>query len=324
MKTVFKVGAFVIRRSPAADVAVGRAQVLLFTHLDFPDVPPQIPGGGLEPGEEPLAGAVRELREESGQENLPLLRFIGTSESPWHIDPTVTMHRHCYLFDGEGLPDHWIHEVTGSGEDHKLRFEYRWHTVTPDLQLAGNQGYFLTREHLPELFERPSPKEPATHSASFAILISGPINSGKSTVSRALRELRPRLAHIEVDALGDFLPEMPLEEKIALSLRQATVVARTLLDAGISVVVSYPLREEEHMALRSALAPFAVHTVTLAPPRELAQTNRGTRALTDWEHERIDHHYTTDLHRPSFGHVLDNSTESPSATAARILTLVAN
>lgn len=182
----------------------------------------------------------------------------------------------------------------------------------------GSKYRFTDREQVNAFLAELTASKPAP----FALLVNGPINAGKSTLARELRRLQPRLAHVEVDTLGDFLPELPLDEEIPLNLRHAALIARSLLDAGFSVVVTYPLRAEEYDALRAALAPHPVHTVTLAPPREVALTNRGARALTAWELARIDHHYSTGLHRPAFGHVLDNSAETPAATAARVLELI--
>jgi len=146
---VHKAGAFVIRRTAAS----GRpAELLLFAHADFPQVPLQIPGGSIEPGEAPDAAALRELHEEAGIVPLPLIREIGVSETPSHLEADAIVKRHCFLFDGGGLPDRWIHSVTGAGDDKGLRFEYRWHTVGSELRLAGSQGYFLNPGAIPELY----------------------------------------------------------------------------------------------------------------------------------------------------------------------------
>lgn len=306
MKIIPKVGAFVVRKK-----ADGSAELLLFTHVDFPEAPIQIPGGTMEPGEEPLAAALRELFEEAGIGPLPLLRQLGVSEVPSVVHEGALLRRHCYLFDGSGLPDHWVHRVTGSGEDEALRFEYRWHRIAPDFRLSGDLGHFLNPSHLPELYAAPEP---------FALLLNGSINAGKTTVARALCERLPDLAHVEVDALGDFLPSaLSLEEKIPLNLRNAALVARTFLDAGFPVVITYPLDAREQAGLAAALQPYPVHTYTLSPPLEVALRNRGGRALTAWEEAHIRHHDATGIPRPYFGVVIDNSTEPPQATAARIL-----
>ena len=145
MKTVEKVGAFVIRRSPN-----GAAKLLLFSHVDHPAAPIQIPGGTIDPGETPDEALLRELKEESGLEGLPILRKIGISEVPWN---DVLLRRHCYLLDGTGLPDTWNHAVTGGGEDQGLTFAYAWHAIAPSFTLSGDCTHFLNPQSIPELYQ---------------------------------------------------------------------------------------------------------------------------------------------------------------------------
>jgi len=148
MKILSKVGVFVIRRRADAG-----AQLLLFSHVDYPQVPLQIPGGGIEPREEPYAAALRELHEEAGITFLPLIRTLGISENKSLVHPNGLLRRYCYLFDGMGLPEHWVHEVDGNGEDKGFRFSYRWHDIASDFHLTGDTDHFLNRDALPELFE---------------------------------------------------------------------------------------------------------------------------------------------------------------------------
>lgn len=148
MKRKLKVGAFIIR--PAEE---GRHHLLLFTHPDFPEAPIQIPGGSVENGEEIEAALYREIAEETGLEELPVVRKLGVSEVPSIVNGDGLLVRHCYLLaaprDVEG---EWIHVVRGSGEDRDLRFAFAWHRIEPDFTLAGDLGYFLSPEYLPELY----------------------------------------------------------------------------------------------------------------------------------------------------------------------------
>ena len=69
------------------------------------------------------------------------------------------------------------------------------------------------------------------------------------------------------------------------------------------------------------LAPLGVpiHAVTLSPALSVALTNRGTRALTEWERDRIPQLYAQGVGSPSFGRVLDNTHQTPEETAREIL-----
>ncbi|MGE0883946.1 MAG: hypothetical protein AB7P14_10410 [Blastocatellales bacterium] len=156
------------------------------------------------------------------------------------------------------------------------------------------------------------------------ILLNGSINAGKSTVSKRLCEMLPRTAHVEVDSLRDFINWMPLEESIPINIEAAIAVTKVFVRRGLNVVFSYPLRKEDYEIILGEFAELdvPVHGVTLRPRLEVSLTNRGTRQLTDWERSRIPYHYETKLNEPDFGHIIDNSEQSPEQTASEILRLI--
>jgi hypothetical protein len=156
------------------------------------------------------------------------------------------------------------------------------------------------------------------------ILLSGSINSGKTTVSKQLIQLLPRTAHVEVDILHDFVPWMTLDEAIPLNLQNAVAVTRCFVQFGLNVVISYPLPDEDYDYLMGELQPLAVpiFTVTLSPALDVALTNRGARELTRWEKQRIPYHYSTGINSPSFGRVIDNTHQMPEETARLILAMM--
>ncbi len=153
------------------------------------------------------------------------------------------------------------------------------------------------------------------------ILISGSINAGKTTVTRALAALLPNTAHVEVDALREFVAFLPLAEAIPIVLENAIAVARNLARRQYNVILTYPLGPDDHRALRDAFADLGTPTYTfiLSPPLATALTARGPRALTAHERRRIREQYADNRHRPAFGIAIDNSAQTPTETAHLIL-----
>ncbi len=99
------------------------------------------------------------------------------------------------------------------------------------------------------------------------ILISGPINSGKTTVGKALAALLPRTAHLEVDTLRELVHFLPLEAAIPINLENAAAITSNLARRGIGVILTYPLGEEDYDYILRAFTdlPTAIHTFILGP-----------------------------------------------------------
>ena len=150
------------------------------------------------------------------------------------------------------------------------------------------------------------------------IVLNGSINAGKTTTSKMLCQLLPRTAHVEVDSLREFIHWMPLEESIPINLESAVAVAKIFLKHGLNVVFSYPLRAEDYSWMREQFEG-PVHFVTLRPPMNVSQSQRGARVLTEWEVSRIAYHYQTAGANPDLGLVIDNSKLTPEETAREIL-----
>ncbi len=158
------------------------------------------------------------------------------------------------------------------------------------------------------------------------ILLNGSINAGKTTVSKQIVQMLPRTAHVEVDDLDDFIDWMPLLESIPLNLANAVAVTRNFVAFGLNVIVTSPLRQEDYDYLMHELQPLGVpiHCVTLDPSMEVALTNRGTRALTEWELRRIPQLYAEGIPTPAFGITINNAPQTPDETTQQILEMVNN
>ncbi len=156
---------------------------------------------------------------------------------------------------------------------------------------------------------------------SKLIVISGSINSGKSTTSRLLVERLPRAAHVQGDALRHFATRLPLEEAVPVTLQNIVSVSGNFLSAGFDVVVDYPLYQPSYEKFCEVLSgtASAVHAFVLSPRLTVAQRQRGERVLSPREVERIAFHYSTNLHDPGFGIRIDNSEQTPQETVKAML-----
>jgi adenylate kinase family enzyme len=134
-------------------------------------------------------------------------------------------------------------------------------------------------------------------------LLSGAMNSGKSTVARALVDRCKRCAHVEVDRLREFVRWMPIDESVPLNLANAAAITRNSVLSGLCTVVSYPLSISDFTYLTEELNDLNVPIVaiTLNPGRDQAVTNRGSRSLNPEEVARIHYMYESGLASPGFG-----------------------
>ncbi len=98
------------------------AELLVFEHTHV-DAGVQIPAGTVEPDEEIIDAAQRELWEESGI-HVPKLHRFGEIKRVWNGERV-----HAHWFAGQAaadLPDEWVHHVTGSGGDNAMQFRCYW------------------------------------------------------------------------------------------------------------------------------------------------------------------------------------------------------
>lgn len=85
------------RKATRAIVIDGEDILMLYTerYHDY-----TLPGGGLDDGEDVLAGLVRELEEETGAQNIHSIKPYGIYEEfrPWHKDDFDVMHMISYCY----------------------------------------------------------------------------------------------------------------------------------------------------------------------------------------------------------------------------------
>jgi 8-oxo-dGTP pyrophosphatase MutT (NUDIX family) len=136
-KTVKKVLAYIIRQG-----ARGR-EVLVFDREESPESGTQVPAGTVDDGEELLSALFREIHEESGLQFTKIYHELGKFE--WVHEGRNELHkRNVFQLDGAHLPNEWLHDVSGVGEDTGMQFRYFWLPVEKaETLLAADQGAYL-------------------------------------------------------------------------------------------------------------------------------------------------------------------------------------
>jgi 8-oxo-dGTP pyrophosphatase MutT (NUDIX family) len=130
------------------------AELVVFRHTQHPEAGIQVPGGSLEPDEEPEVGALREAHEETGLEGLARAGFLGEFEFDLRPRGINQLHRRFFFhlrYEGE-TPERWLHyELTPSdGSPGPVEFELYWVRMPGEVpELMGGMG-----QALPELYRR--------------------------------------------------------------------------------------------------------------------------------------------------------------------------
>lgn len=108
---------------------VSRGRLLVFRERPHPDSGVQVPGGTLDPGETPSAGAEREVREETRRSDLVIDGYLGSTLWNYHWrHVTGRYRRHFYYgrFANEA-PDSWEHwEMTPSDGGPPFAMRFYW------------------------------------------------------------------------------------------------------------------------------------------------------------------------------------------------------
>ncbi|MEV0586511.1 NUDIX domain-containing protein [Nonomuraea sp. NPDC050310] len=133
-------------REKALCYIVRDGRLLVFRHVDVPleEAGVQVPAGGIEAGETPEEGALREAREETGPTELSIVRKLGVTDydvTPyrWEIQRLHVFHLALH----QETPERWASEERGGGA--AIRLECFWIPLEQGHVLAGGQGALLSR-----------------------------------------------------------------------------------------------------------------------------------------------------------------------------------
>lgn len=153
------------------------------------------------------------------------------------------------------------------------------------------------------------------------IFINGSINAGKTTVAKILAKKIPNTARVEIDTLRDFVDWLELDEAKPISLENAVLIISNFAKHGYNVIVPYPLSQKNYEYINQKLSDFSeqLYFFTLAPDIKKVQTSTKDRKISPWEHDRIQHHYDIGIPSPSFGKIINNTSQTPEETANEIL-----
>ncbi len=115
-----KVSSFIIRTD---------GQLLVFSHPESPEAGIQVPAGGIEPGEDPAAAAVRETEEETGRTGFAVESFVDRRLITEVRGGQPERHDRWFfhLSPPTGLPERWRHgEGSRPGAADWIPFEFFW------------------------------------------------------------------------------------------------------------------------------------------------------------------------------------------------------
>lgn len=157
--------------------------------------------------------------------------------------------------------------------------------------------------------------------------INGPINSGKTTISKLLQKKLPKSFFIEVDELlsDDEQKKLSLSRKEGWAERlqrlDKIVVQEKKLLRYEYIIFAYPMTEKVYhqwMLWEDNCTRFI--NITLAPNMCICLQNRGTRELSETEKARIKQMYLEGYHCSKHANlIIDNSEQTPDETAKEVL-----
>lgn len=158
----------------------------------------------------------------------------------------------------------------------------------------------------------------------MVIYIGGPINSGKTTVSKLLVQRLAKTVHVEIDDLRHFADCLTLDGVIPFALEDAICITKNWVARGFHVVVSWPLSPENHRRFADAMGTVGADffTFSLLPREDVCIANRGARELERHEIARIKAMYQSYRERQPVGMVIDNSEQTPDETVEELLGLI--
>jgi 8-oxo-dGTP pyrophosphatase MutT (NUDIX family) len=145
-------------RKVFACITSGR-RLLVFAHAHHPEAGIQVPAGTMRPGEDPVAAALREAKEETGLTNLDVMGVLGEVVFDARPYGKVELHHRTFvhLCCREVTPERWEHwETDPHGEPGgRYLFVLSWVSLDAPLpeHVAGHDAFI---PDLVEALDRPA------------------------------------------------------------------------------------------------------------------------------------------------------------------------
>lgn len=153
------------------------------------------------------------------------------------------------------------------------------------------------------------------------VFISGSINSGKTTTSRALAK-KLGWPLINVDDLTDGVSGFDIYKHLDVAMDLAIDAINEASVGDRNVVANFVTRQEDYKRLKHEIHTQPIVFITLSPDLRVAQSQRGERVLSKWEVKRIKSHYEQGIASPEYGHIIDNSSLTVEEVVVRIIKIV--
>ncbi len=150
------------------------------------------------------------------------------------------------------------------------------------------------------------------------VWLTGPINSGKTTLGRALAGRWPGAVFVDGDD-HDAPDGADLAARIGAAMAR---IERLVLAGGERLVVAYPLDAAGYARMR-AVCGAGLMVAVLAPPLAEALRDRGGRVLTAWERARIGVMYAEGFDCPGFADlVIDTAVVGVAEAVGRLVAVL--
>ena len=150
----------------------------------------------------------------------------------------------------------------------------------------------------------------------WAVIISGPLSVGKSTVAKLLHKHLHDWRIVE----GDFIREDKFAELDIAEAAPKVVedIIGTLNNSDRNLIVEYTLSEQQKQEIDDSTSNRQLLFVTLDTDKDEIINRSDARNLSEWERERIEYHFSIGINTSNLGVVIDSTNKNPAKIAEEI------